>query len=137
MVKCGPCVDEPCETGDAFVVAPDGSRAGLVWEVGAARDRTGLTFGAGAVGCLGCLVPAPYENPRRCTEQPRYCIARFEGSLGRMEAVVLSPAAMIVENPLLHSQPRTGQPKVAVGVMAWLHQLSPLGGYVGFVCYKC
>jgi hypothetical protein len=29
---------EPCETGDAFVVAPDGSRAGLVWEVGAARD---------------------------------------------------------------------------------------------------
>lgn len=29
---------EPCEAGDAFVVAPDGSRAGLVWEVGAARD---------------------------------------------------------------------------------------------------
>jgi hypothetical protein len=24
---------EPCETGDAFVVAPDGSRAGIVWEV--------------------------------------------------------------------------------------------------------
>jgi hypothetical protein len=24
---------EPCNTGDAFVVAPDGSRAGLVWEV--------------------------------------------------------------------------------------------------------
>jgi hypothetical protein len=24
---------EPCETGDAFVIAPDGSRAGLVWEV--------------------------------------------------------------------------------------------------------
>ena len=24
---------EPCDTGDAFVVAPDGSRAGLVWEV--------------------------------------------------------------------------------------------------------
>jgi hypothetical protein len=23
-----------CDTGDAFVVAPDGSRAGLVWEVG-------------------------------------------------------------------------------------------------------
>lgn len=29
---------EPCESGDAFVIAPDGSRAGLVWEVGAARD---------------------------------------------------------------------------------------------------
>jgi hypothetical protein len=24
---------EPCETGDAFVIAPDESRAGLVWEV--------------------------------------------------------------------------------------------------------
>ena len=24
---------EPCETGDAFVIAPDGGRAGLVWEV--------------------------------------------------------------------------------------------------------
>jgi hypothetical protein len=24
---------EPCEEGDAFVIAPDGSRAGLVWEV--------------------------------------------------------------------------------------------------------
>ena len=24
---------EPCETGDAFLIAPDGSRAGLVWEV--------------------------------------------------------------------------------------------------------
>jgi hypothetical protein len=24
---------ESCETGDAFVIAPDGSRAGLVWEV--------------------------------------------------------------------------------------------------------
>jgi hypothetical protein len=24
---------EPCDTGDGFVVAPDGSRGGLVWEV--------------------------------------------------------------------------------------------------------
>jgi hypothetical protein len=24
---------EPCEAGDAFVIAPDGSRAGLVWEI--------------------------------------------------------------------------------------------------------
>jgi hypothetical protein len=24
---------EPCDCGDAFVIAPDGSRAGLVWEV--------------------------------------------------------------------------------------------------------
>jgi len=25
---------EPCAEGDAFVIAPDGSRAGLVWEAG-------------------------------------------------------------------------------------------------------
>jgi len=24
---------ESCETKDAFVIAPDGSRAGLVWEI--------------------------------------------------------------------------------------------------------
>jgi len=24
---------EPCDSGDAFVIAPDGSRAGIVWEV--------------------------------------------------------------------------------------------------------
>jgi hypothetical protein len=27
----------PCDTGDAFVIAPDGSRAGLVWEVSAKK----------------------------------------------------------------------------------------------------
>jgi hypothetical protein len=25
---------EPCDMGDAFVISPDGSRAGLVWEIG-------------------------------------------------------------------------------------------------------
>lgn len=43
---------EPCEEGDAFVIAPDGSRAGLVWRVSgdeefqevcpAAEDRWGV-----------------------------------------------------------------------------------------------
>jgi len=28
---------EPCNAGDAFIVAPDGSRAGLVWEVSTKR----------------------------------------------------------------------------------------------------
>ena len=28
---------EPCDTGDAFVIAPDGSRCGLVWEVFATK----------------------------------------------------------------------------------------------------
>jgi hypothetical protein len=28
---------QPCDAGDAFVVAPDGSRAGLVWEVSTKR----------------------------------------------------------------------------------------------------
>ena len=52
------------------------------------ETSTGFTFGTGAVGCLGCLVPARNEDPRRSTEQPCFCIAGLEGSLGRMEAVV-------------------------------------------------
>src|SRR5215470_12816961 len=28
---------EPCDVGDAFIVSPDGSRAGLVWEVSQTR----------------------------------------------------------------------------------------------------
>lgn len=30
-VITSPCGDDPCEWGDAYVVAPDGSRAGIVW----------------------------------------------------------------------------------------------------------
>ena len=90
---------ELCETGDAFVVAPDGSRAGLVWEVGAARDiEQVLPLELERWGVWAGLVPARNENPRRCTEQPCFCIAGLEGSLGRMEAVVFSCAAMIVEH---------------------------------------
>lgn len=29
---------EGCEAGDAFVVAPDGSRAGIVWDVRTTED---------------------------------------------------------------------------------------------------
>jgi hypothetical protein len=42
---------EPCETGDAFVIAPDGSRAGLVWEICASPHfREVLSVEAGRWG---------------------------------------------------------------------------------------
>jgi hypothetical protein len=60
---------EPCETGDAFVIAPDGSRVGLVWEVcyppyfkevmPIEADRWGV-WGVGF-----CLAMNSRENARR------------------------------------------------------------------------
>jgi hypothetical protein len=50
---------DPCETGDAFVIAPDGSRAGLVWKPviphtskkSAPSRQTGGVYGASVSVC--------------------------------------------------------------------------------------
>jgi hypothetical protein len=79
---------EPSDTGDAFVVAPDGSRAGLVWEVFPDKVRRGgPTLRAGQVGRLGCLVPAPDGKPRKRSYESACCVARLESPLGRLEAM--------------------------------------------------
>jgi hypothetical protein len=63
---------ELCEEGDAFVVAPDNSRAGLVWEV---TDKVSVTeispFELGRWGVWGVSFPHPMssrENVRRNLE---------------------------------------------------------------------
>ncbi len=60
------------QEGDAFVVAPDNSRAGLVWEV---ADKVSVTeisrFDPGRWGVLGVSFPHPMnsrENVRRNLE---------------------------------------------------------------------
>jgi hypothetical protein len=60
---------EPSETGDAFVIAPDGSRAGLVWEV---SDKPYFqevmpaeTGRWGVWGVCFCLPMNSRENARR------------------------------------------------------------------------
>jgi len=63
---------ELCQEGDAFVVAPDNSRAGLVWEV---ADKVSVTeisrFDPGRWGVWGVSFPHPMnsrENVRRNLE---------------------------------------------------------------------
>jgi hypothetical protein len=48
---------EGCEAGDGFVVAPDGSRAGLVWEVGAQGIQEVLSPDEGRWGVYAVWFP--------------------------------------------------------------------------------
>jgi hypothetical protein len=63
---------EPCEMGDAFVIAPDGTRAGLVWEVcGQPYFREVLPVEASRWGVWGVGFRLPMnsrENARRNLE---------------------------------------------------------------------
>ena len=60
---------EPCEAGDAFVIAPDGSRAGLVWEVcdpSYFREVMPIEAGRWGVWSVGfCLPMNSRENARK------------------------------------------------------------------------
>jgi hypothetical protein len=54
---------EPCDAGDAFVVAPDGSRAGLVWEVSTTKSfEQVLPFEPNRWGVWAVSFPQPMEN---------------------------------------------------------------------------
>jgi hypothetical protein len=63
---------EPCDEGDAFVVAPDDSRAGLVWEVSDGNSVTEIRpFEPDRWGVWGVSFPHPmnsHENVRRNLE---------------------------------------------------------------------
>jgi hypothetical protein len=48
---------EGCEAGDAFVVAPDGARAGIVWEVGAQEMQEVLSPDQGRWGVYAVWFP--------------------------------------------------------------------------------
>jgi hypothetical protein len=67
---------EPSIYGDAYVVAPDGSRAGLVWEVApevyvtVIREPEPDRWGVWAVG-----FPASYPEPMSTREQARQNLA--------------------------------------------------------------
>lgn len=63
---------EPCEAGDAFVIAPDGSRAGLVWEVCNPpyfREVMPIEADRWGVWAVGFAMPMDsHENARRNLE---------------------------------------------------------------------
>jgi hypothetical protein len=53
----------PCDEGDAFVIAPDGSRAGLVWEIcDTAYFREVMPIEAGRWGVWGVGFPVPMNS---------------------------------------------------------------------------
>src|ERR1700688_705750 len=63
---------EPCAAGDAFVIAPDGSRAGLIWEIcdppyfEETRPIEAARWGVWGVGF--CLPMDSRENARKNLE---------------------------------------------------------------------
>jgi hypothetical protein len=63
---------EPCDEGDAFVIAPDGGRAGLVWEVYDPpyfREIMPVETGSWGVWGVGFRLPMnSRENARRNLE---------------------------------------------------------------------
>jgi len=63
---------EPCDEGDAFVIAPDGSRAGLVWEVSDPpylQEVSPVETGRWGVWGVGFRLPVnSRENARRNLE---------------------------------------------------------------------
>jgi len=70
--KITDCEAEPCATGDAFVIAPDGGRAGLVWEVCDPpyfREVLKIEEDRWGVWGVGFLLPmASRENARKNLE---------------------------------------------------------------------
>ena len=63
---------EPCDAGDAFVTAPDGSRAGIVWEVSDSRvfhEVAPVEADRWGVWSVGFLLPmSSRENARKNLE---------------------------------------------------------------------
>jgi hypothetical protein len=51
-----------CEAGDGFVVAPDGSRAGLVWSVGTFPTEAICEPDGGRWGVYSIAFPQPVRN---------------------------------------------------------------------------
>ena len=65
---------EPCDEGDAFVIAPDGSRAGLIWEVcDPSYFREVMPIEAGRWGLWGVGFRLPM-NTREKKTTPAICL---------------------------------------------------------------
>jgi hypothetical protein len=82
---------EPALYGDAFVVAPDGSRAGLVWEIYDTHIfQTVCTETDERWGGVGSLFPAPDDESTERTPKPCIGIAGVKDEVGSLAAVARS-----------------------------------------------
>jgi hypothetical protein len=59
-----PNQDQPAPWGDAFVIAPNGSRAGIVWQAGSGASSVLCAPSAGRWGVYSFFFPQPVDNER-------------------------------------------------------------------------
>lgn len=64
-----PDSEEGCEWGDAFVVAPDGSRAGIIWQVGAPVMETACQADSQRFGVFSLGIERPVHDEDDLVEQ--------------------------------------------------------------------
>jgi len=66
---------EPCDRGDAFVIAPDGSRAGLVWDVTETKYFKQIgPFDSGRWGVWAVSFPYPMRNREDARKNLAACL---------------------------------------------------------------
>jgi len=75
---------ETCNEGDAFVVAPDNSRAGLVWEISDKPYFQEICARSETMGSLGCHLSKCYDKPRKCPQESGIYSSRTQETVGRM-----------------------------------------------------
>ena len=72
---------EPCDTGDAFVIAPDGSRCGLVWEVTTKRYFEEISpFERHRWGVWAVSLPFPMRNRTDARENLASLLPKLKSS---------------------------------------------------------
>jgi hypothetical protein len=70
---------EPCETGDAFVIAPDGSRAGIVWEVcDSPYFEAVMPIEAARWGVWGVSIPLPMTSRENARKNLEFILSRLK-----------------------------------------------------------
>lgn len=76
-------VPDGCTSGDAFVIAPDGSRAGLVWEVGDQPLEVIMAPEPDRWGVYAIWFPAPTRTVQDLVSNFRFVLPQLKGAYER------------------------------------------------------
>jgi hypothetical protein len=82
----GPNGVEPAEWGDAFVVAPNGSRAGIVWQIGKGEPSAICEPGEGRWGVYGFHFEGPIATEAQLVEHLHSILAVIKTYYAAAEA---------------------------------------------------
>ena len=83
-----------CTGGDAFVIAPDGSRAGLVWEVGSDPLREILPPDAERWGVYAISFPSPTRTIQDLVCNFRFVLPQIKEAYARAKAHMSSNTSL-------------------------------------------